>query len=469
MKLTAFRECDIRGHYPDEVNEALMEAVGDAFGYKIIERGREGTDIPVVLVGGDARLTTASLKRGLIGGLIRHELRVADLGRVPTPVVYWAKARYEAAACAMVTASHNPPDWNGLKLMLGPFPPTQDDYRELAEAYHTYSRKSIHVQYAVETWDDCLTTYLKEFVTAFSSDKWLDLSVVVDAGNGCQAGVASHLIRKLDGMVHAIHDVVDGTFPDRHPDSAVPEHLCVLQETVRRTASDFGVAFDGDGDRLNVVDDCGRVLGAERLGMILLKHAFESGNGQTVVLDVKCSMQLERYISQFGFVPVRCKSGHAYMKRMMLERNAAFGIEVSGHLFWGCLEGRDDPLYTACCLGRILVQHKIKLSEWVDRLPVMYLTPDIRIPMEAPRIESVIERCLQGFDGARIETLDGVRLVWEDGYVLVRRSITEAKLTVRMEGENSDSLKRVANRFIRQFTDLERCITSAVERVLTYD
>jgi phosphomannomutase/phosphoglucomutase len=400
-----------------------------------------------------------------LAGLALHDLDIIDLGVLPTPVIYWAKSELSARACAAITASHNPPGWNGLKIMNGEWPPTPEEIRVLgdeSDGDDLFTRKR---RGKIDSWNSCVETYIERLITSFSGRGVGVLSVVLDPGNGCQAGIASRVFSNLGAKVNALHDRRDGTFPERHPDSAIPEHLRKLRDSVVEHGADLGVAFDGDGDRLSVVDDQGRVLGAERLGMVLLEGPLRPGPNVPVIIDLKCSMRLERLAREFGGVPERSKSGHAFMKRMVMERAAVVGVELSGHIFLGSLGGRDDPLHTALLLCVHLVNLGQPLSVIVDKLPAMYMTEDVRVPMDAEDMDRILATCMAGLPGARVETLDGVRLLWEEGWLLVRRSITEPKVTIRLEGERIEDLQRIADRFLRVFPELGPHLEPAIRKV----
>jgi phosphomannomutase/phosphoglucomutase len=290
------------------------------------------------------------------------------------------------------------------------------------------------------------------------------LSVVLDPGTGCQAGVASEVFRGLGAKVIALHDHLDGTFPERHPDCAIAEHLAPLMAAVRDSRANLGVAFDGDGDRMAVVDDLGRILASEHLGMILLKGPLRPEPEMSVIIDLKCSMHLDRLVSKLQGKPIRCKSGHAYMKAMVLEKGAILGVELSGHVFLAILNGRDDPLYTALMLAEYLAGETRPLSSLVDALPRMIMTKDLRIPMAGEEMEHIIEGLKQGPGGARVEMLDGVRLVWEHGWLLARRSITEPKITIRWEGETFKDLKKIGRVLAENFHSLSPHVKRALDQ-----
>lgn len=460
----AVKDCDIRGRYPEEVNEALFLQLGKAFGRQVVSSAHGEQGKPSVVLGCDDRPSTPALKKNFLTGLKAHDLRIMDLGVVPTPVVYWAKERAEAQASAVITASHNPPKFNGLKVMNGMKPPTPDMIWALAEEKVEEEISQFPAPVEVKGWPDAIETYKSEIRERFSGSGIDTLSVVLDPGTGCQSGVASEVFRKLGAKVIALHDHLDGTFPERHPDCAIPEHLVTLMGAVRDSGADLGVAFDGDGDRMAAVDDLGRILASEHLGMILLKGPLRPDPGMPVIIDTKCSMHLDRLVNELQGKPIRCKSGHAYMKEMVLEKGAIMGVELSGHLFLGRLNGRDDPLYTALMLAQYLAGETSPLSSLVDSMPRMIMTKDLRIPMAGEEMERIIEGLKRGPEGARVEMLDGVRLVWDHGWLLARRSITEPKITIRWEGETLEDLKRIGRVLAENFQRLSPHVERALEQ-----
>lgn len=458
------KDCDIRGRYPDEVNETLLLRVGQAFGRRISDAAKVDGKPPAVVVGCDDRPSTPVLKKSFMKGLRAHSLHIQDLGIVPTPVVYWAKEKLEAQASAVITASHNPPEFNGLKVMHGDRPPTPEMIRKLAEGKEGMEVPERPKPGKVEPWPGVLDVYMSELVEGFSGKGIDTLSVVLDPGTGCQSGVASRVFRELGADVIALHDHLDGRFPERGPDCAVAENLAGLMTAVRDSGAQLGVAFDGDGDRIAVVDDRGRILASEHLGMILLKGPLPPDQGVPVIIDLKCSMHLDDLVTRMGVNPVRCKSGHAYMKEMVLDQGAVMGIELSGHVFLGVLKGRDDPLYTALVLAAHLAEDARPLSGLVDELPSMIMTPDLRIPMAEEEIRRILETLQQGLEGARVEMLDGVRLVWDYGWLLVRKSITEPKITIRWEGQTLKDLERVGRLLAENFQSLSPHVNKALEQ-----
>jgi len=315
----------------------------------------------------------------------------------------------------------------------------------------------------VQALEGAVDEYLQERSSAFADRGVAALSVVLDAGGGCQAGVAARLFRTLGARVTAIHDELDPTFSRRHPDCAVPEHLEAMRAAVVRERADVGIAFDGDGDRLAVVDDRGRAASAEQVAMLLLEGAVRLPPGGPVILDVKSSMHLEERVRLAGGVPARCRSGHAFIKRAVITRGAALGAEVTGHVFLGELGGIDDPLHTALLLCAWLAASGRPLSAWIDALPRLSISPDIRIRMKPDELDALLEACPRRLSGAA-DLTDGIRLVWPHGWLLVRRSVTEQACTLRFEGRDPRDLEAVVDRFTGAFPELRDAVASALAR-----
>lgn len=464
MNTAAFKDCDIRGTYPDQVNEDIFARVGRELGRILADETPEGAPAPTIVIGGDGRHSTPALLEATIRGLASSPVEIVDLGKpVPTPAVYWAKHTLGAKASVIVTASHNPANWDGLKVMDGQMPPRPEDIQALAvragESADIPDPDPAHVHVRPGIVED----YMQAMVDRFGAQKLDELKVVVDPGNGCLSGIASEVFRRLGAEVVALFDHVDPDFSERNPDCAVGENLAVLVRTVRETGAAFGVGFDGDGDRIAVVDDAGRILGSERLAMLLFQGAV-SAEARDVILDIKCSMHLERAVSAAGGTPRRSRSGHAYMKRLVIEHDAVVGVELSGHVFLGEIAGRDDPLYTALLLADWLALQDAPMSALVDAFPPMFMTDDIRVAMDKPAIDRLLTALAEGYDGAEVQSIDGVRLVWPKGWLLARRSITEPKVTIRFEGETAADLKQIAAGFTDRFPELRAEVEAAVAK-----
>ena len=359
----AVKECDIRGPWPEEVDATFFEQAGRNFGATVAGGSFAGFHPATVVVGGDGRASTPALRAALQGGLLAEGVDVFDVvGATPTPALYWIRQVLAAQAVAIVTASHSPPHWNGLKVMNGPLPPTPAEVEALDVA--PPPRREAGRRHAI---GNVVDTYVAARIAPFAAAGLPGLDVVVDPGGGCMAGVASRAFRELGAAVDALHDELDPAFRQRHPDCAVPKHLAELAARVPAIGAAMGVAFDGDGDRLAVIDDRGRYVPAEKVAMLLVEGPLAVRPGDVVVLDIKASMQLERAVARRGGIPVRMKSGHAYMKRAVIERGAVLGSEVSGHLFFGALSGIDDPLHALLPQRVVLHLHSVNALAWEVR------------------------------------------------------------------------------------------------------
>lgn len=458
--VTALKDCDIRGTYSDEVYEELIEGAALGFGKKIFSGyDANNGEKPLVVLAGDGRVSTPSLKISAMKGLKTSALRILDAGIVPTNIAYWIKEKKKAQAITIITASHNPPNYNGMKLMNGEYPPSPEEIYSLAD--YIGESTSNNEDAEVEYWPESVLEYQKELVGKFRG-KLQGLKVVVDPGNGCLSGIASDVYRKLGAEVVVINDFRDGNFPGRLPDCAIPANLTGLCKAVLDNKADFGVAFDGDGDRIAIVDNCGRFVRTEHVAMILLRERLKDMPGQNVIIDVKCSSKLENLIINMGCNPQRCKSGHGFMKKMVIKTEANMGVELSGHIFIKELSGRDDPLYSSLIFAGIVNKLENSLEQEVEILPSMYTTEDIRVKLNKERIDEIINLSKTSFEDAHIDSIDGTRVVFENGWILARKSITEPKITVRLEGNTPSDLEAIAQKFNLVFDDMENYVIKAV-------
>jgi len=453
----AVKECDIRGPWPDEVDATLFDQVGRNFGATVAAARFAGLNPATVVVGGDGRASTPALRSALQDGLLAEGVDVFDVvGAAPTPALYWMRQVLAAQAIAIVTASHSPPHWNGLKVMNGPLPPTPADVKALDAA--PPPRRAAGRRHPI---GGILDAYVAARLAPFAGAGLSGLKLVVDPGGGCMSGVASRAFRELGTIVDALHDELDPAFRQRHPDCAVPGHLTELAVRVPAVGAAMGVAFDGDGDRLAIIDDRGHFVPAEKVAMLLVDGPVSVRPGEVVVLDIKASMQLERAVVRRGGQAVRMKSGHAHMKRAVIERGAVLGSEVSGHLFFGALAAIDDPLFAALTLARWLAGGGVPLSERVDALPAFHLSPDLRLSLSDAEIDALLQSLPGRFPDAEAQRIDGVRLVWPEGWLLARHSITEAACTLRFEGEDATALAAIRSRFVAAYPALVPALDAA--------
>ena len=437
--MSCFRTCDVRGTYPAEVNEDLFRRIGQAVARRWAARAE-------VLIGHDCRIASRALHSALIHGLLEGGAKtVLDLGRVPTPLIYYGKRTLSVPVAMSVTASHNPPEHHGLKLLLPDGPAQSDDLAWLeANCPVDLPRRSGGSHRTI----DLLSTYLGYLRSTWS--EWgiqpsgrSPVDVVADAGNGAWSGIAPQFLRSLGIMCTAINDEPDGRFPGRSPDCSNPRNLTELAHRVRSQGAHIGLAWDGDGDRLAVVDDEGRSVSADALGLLLLP-SFQAGSGRSILLDVKMSRVLQREIVARGFQPVIERSAHCSLERAMREHKCVFGCEYSGHYFFRELDGADDGLYAALHLCRAVARSG-SLSEAVRRLPPIFITPDIRMSASREDSDTILAGIERAFPAATISRLDGVGVDLGEASFLLRRSVSEDKLTLRVEGNSPESLWRTVS------------------------
>lgn len=454
--MSIYKACDIRGVYGEELDEEIALRLGGAIG-SLLEKGE-------VLVGGDVRVHTPPLKEALIRGL-RAWCEVIDLGIIPTPVLFFAQRTLGIWPCVMVTASHNPPAFNGIKVMLGRLPVRPEDIVEIQRRVDQgamSAKRELHAYRTVDLKGDYVAWIEGTFSGKFTGDP--RLKVVVDAGNGCYAEIAPQVFRELGFKVMPLFCMIDGHFPNRDPNPAVPDHLSDLCATVVATKADLGVAFDGDGDRVVFVEDRGQVVSSDQAIVLFVRHLLEAEAGEKVVYDLKCSTMVRREIEARGGIPLMEKSGHAFIKRRMIVEQALFGGEISGHFFYRALGGSDDGLYSALRMGDFLRRAGRSLSKIAGDVPRLPATPDLRIPWDSADQERILNQIAWHFPPERVERLDGVRVQFERGWGLIRESITEPKLTLRFEGETLSDLREVMEGFLEPVPTLRTKVLKEAER-----
>lgn len=444
--MSIFKDCDIRGIYGKELKEDAVYRIGRALA-TISGSGR-------FYVGGDVRVSTPQLKAALIRGLLESGAHVLDMGIIATPMLYFALSRGGAENGATVTASHNPKQYNGVKFMLGGTPVTAG----------TISR----VEQAVLQADFCSGEGTLERVDmktpylAFLLDRFAGvlkgLKVVVDAGNGAMSEIAPAAFRQAGAEVVELYCEADGSFPNRTPNPAEYDKLTALSEAVRRARADYGVAFDGDGDRAVFADDNGEIVISERSFALFVRYLLRNG-ASPVVYDQKSSSVVKDAILSAGGEPVMERSGHMFIKKRFLELGARLAGEVSGHFFFGEL-GYDDGLYAALMLGKMLRDYGKKLSELLSDIVPRPITPDLRFPVPYGEMDGVLAR-MRGIalDGETVSEMDGVRIEGKDGWMLVRKSVTAEQMTLRIEAKDVSELVQFAKRAMKVLpASAEECL-----------
>jgi len=438
-----FKAYDIRGVVGQTIDEAFAEHLGRAFGSEAVAAGEKA-----IVVGRDGRLSGPGLVAALMRGLASTGLDVVDLGAVTTPMLYYVAATRGKHGCRsgiQVTGSHNPKDYNGFKMVLAGRAIYGEDIQRLRERIEAE-------RYASGKGRTARMDIAAEYKHRITSDAKLarKMSIVVDSGNGIPGASAPGILRALGCQVDEMYSEVDGDFPNHHPDPSKPENLAELIQRVKRTDAEIGLAFDGDGDRLGVVTKDGQIIYPDRQLMLLAADVLSRNKGATVIFDVKSSQRLAPAIRAAGGVPMIYKTGHSLIKAKMAEIKAPIAGEMSGHIFFGeRWYGFDDATYTAARLLEILSRSKDP-SAVLNALPQSFNTPELNVPCaEGEHHRLVLElqaRLADGrlaFAGAEVNTIDGLRVDWPDGFGLIRGSNTTPVLVMRFEGHTAAALHRI--------------------------
>jgi len=457
--MSIFKACDIRGTYPDELDEKIFYKIGRALPAIL-----EGKHRANVLIAGDVRISTPPLKNSLARGLADAGAVVLDAGVIPTPAAYFAHRKIKTAALLIVTSSHNPAHYNGLKVMPGEMPITDEEIKELerATSEQDYREGEAPRPEKMEVLDD----WKKKLIERFQGlrGKSSGLAVVVDAGNGCMSECAPTVLKELGFGVTELFCTPDGNFPNRQPNSAVEKYLSALKSKVRETGADVGVAFDGDGDRVSFIDETGHFLRPEEATVILMRRLFSSASkgGEKFVYDNKLSEMLRRECVRLGGAALAERSGHAYIKRRMITEDALFGAEVSGHYFYRELAGGDDALFSALFMLETILEEKRPLSELKTSVPAYFITEDIRIPLPADEQDLILKKIEEYWKDAGVSKIDGLKIFVERGWGLVRKSITEPLLTLRFEAKSEEDIASVIDEVLGGVPELKKAVRKSV-------
>ena len=433
---TILREYDIRGVVGKTLNDTDAHAIGRAFAAVVTEAGGRR-----VAVGRDGRLSSPMIEAALVDGLVEGGVAVTRVGLGPTPMLYFAVNTLEVDGGLMVTGSHNPADYNGFKLMLGKKPFFGADIQRLGRIAASPPPARARGDVAERRLVDA---YVARLLADYDGVR--PLHVAWDAGNGATGAVLQRLVAGLPGRHLLLNETIDGRFPAHHPDPTEAKNLAQLQQAVLDHGCDLGIAFDGDGDRIGVIDGKGRILWGDQLMVVLAGDVIRAKPGATIIADVKASQVLFDEISRFGGTPLMWRTGHSLIKTKMAETGAPLAGEMSGHIFYADrYYGYDDALYAAVRLLGILARAGESLAAWRDRLPVVVNTPELRFPCADTRkfavIDEVRERLRRA--GATMSDIDGVRVRTADGWWLLRASNTQDVLVARAEGRDAAGLDRL--------------------------
>jgi phosphomannomutase/phosphoglucomutase len=433
MDAKTFREYDIRGIVGTQITEADVTQLGGAFGTYMVRQGKRR-----VTMGRDVRPSSDLFREALLEGMLDTGLQVTDLGICPTPVFYFSIRHLEAEGGIMITASHNPPEYNGFKICNGPdtiFGPEIQSLRQIMDDGDFVNGRGSLDSY------DIVTPYHKNILNHIKLDS--KLRIGVDAANAVAGPVAVPLFRKLGCEVHDLYCEPDGTFPNHEPDPTVLENLQDLIALVKREKLDVGLAYDGDGDRIGVVDHRGQVVFGDRLMIIYAREILSRRPGATFISEVKCSKTLYDDIEKRGGKAIMWKTGHSLIKKKMKEVDAALAGEMSGHMFFADRYfGFDDAIYASCRLLEILSKSGKTIAELLEGIPATVVTPEIRVDCPDEVKFNLVERVKAHLsEKYSIIDIDGVRVLFDHGWGLVRASNTQPALVLRFEAETEAQLQ----------------------------
>ena len=460
--MALFREYDIRGIVGEELTEDMAERIGRAYGSLAVRAGAKA-----VAVGRDGRTSAMQMRAAVLKGLLGCGLDVVDIGVCPTPLLYYALFTLPVGGGVMITASHNPPQYNGFKLCLG-----KDSMHGAAiqALKHDIDKGDFVTGHGTVSEHPIIPDYMAFIKKSFAHVKAGALHVVVDCGNGMGGPVGPAALRLLGCRVTGMYEDVDGRFPNHDPDPTVEDNLKDLISKVRETKADVGIAYDGDADRIGAVDEHGDILWGDRLLVLYARDILAEKPGCTVISEVKASQSLYDDIQRRGGRPIMWKTGHSLIKAKMKEERAALAGEMSGHMFFADRYfGYDDAIYASCRLIEILTKAGKSLSSLLADLPKTSVTPEIRVDCPdavkfdlAKKVQARLTERARSVNPAQeprireVITIDGIRVVFEDGWGLIRASNTQPALVLRFEASSPDRLTAIRTLIETELADARR-------------
>lgn len=438
-----FRAYDIRGIVGEGFTPDNIYTIGLAIGSEAIERAAG-----VIALGRDGRLSGPELLQAMQAGILASGCNVININEVTTPILYYAAAIIGSQSGAMLSGSHNPPNYNGIKIVIGGETLYEDAIQKLY-------RRIVNKDFKFGSGSLEKINIIDNYIKRINSDVKLSrkLKVVIDCGNGVGGIVAPKLFRMLGCDVTELYCEVDGNFPNHHPDPSVPANLKDLVALVKAKQADVGLAFDGDADRVGVISEQGEIIAADRMLILFAIDFLSRHPGITIPFDVKCSRHVAEQITEHGGVPLMYKTGHSLIKSKMKEIGALLAGELSGHMFikerWF---GFDDGVYVAARFLEMLANSKKSCGEIFAQLPNSINTPELKVSIAEEQKFSFMKKLVQTtkFPGGKINTIDGIRVDYSDGFGLVRSSNTTPCLVMRFEGDTKEALERIQNAFKEQ-------------------
>lgn len=446
-----FRAYDIRGVVENALTPDATQQIGQAFATEALAQGQK-----TVVIGRDGRLSSPELAQRLSEGLRAGGCDVIDVGMVPTPVLYYATHKLKTGTGIMVTGSHNPPQYNGLKMLIDGNTLYGDGIKAF---YHMIVEDRVNHGEGTHSETNVIPDYLDTIVNDIKLEK--SLNIAVDCGNGVAGVLATELFTRLGCKVTELFCDVDGNFPNHHPDPSKPENLVDLQKVMGENALDLGLAFDGDGDRVGILDDEKNILWADRQMMLYSADVLKRKPGAQIIFDIKSTSNLATYIKDHGGEPLMWKTGHSFIKAKMKETGAELAGEMSGHIFfkerWF---GFDDGLYSAARMLEIVSQRNERSSAIFEELPDSFNTPELQIDFKEGEHYKFMTKFIDEatFENADIVTIDGIRVNYANGWGLIRPSNTTPCLVLRFEANNENTLTEIQNIFREQLLSVNNTL-----------
>ena len=446
-----FREYDIRGIVPEQINELSIKAIASAIATKCYDE-----KVHELALGRDGRLSGSKIINALSKELRLLGINIVNVGIVTSPLLYFAAKKLNSMSGVMITGSHNPKNYNGFKIVINDKPVSGTEMLSLISNEIIHSKEAGSEIFK----EDLMKEYIYEVIaqTSKSSKK---IKVVVDCGNGSAGEIAPRLMRALGHEVIELFCEIDGNFPNHHPDPGKLENLQDLIRTVKKEDADIGIAFDGDGDRLGVVSNLGEIIYPDQLMMIFSKSVLQNSQNKEIVFDVKCTNLLGEIITNAGGIPIMSPTGHFHIKNTLKKTNAPLAGEMSGHIFFNDQwYGFDDGHYSAFRLIEIMKNSQSSLSSIFQELPKAFSTPEMNIDVDEDKKFKIVEGFITNsdFGDGEKNTVDGLRVNFKDGWGLLRASNTTPKLVLRFEAKSHARLKEIQDIFLVQLKKIDESI-----------
>ena len=437
-----FREYDIRGIYGEDIDEEVSYLIGRAFASKLTKLGLNKT-----VLAHDNRLSSPVIKENLLKGLVDSGITVYDLGLASTPMCYFATNYYNVNTSMMITASHNPKEYNGFKFSYNGIHNAFGD--QVREIYDIIEKKDFVDGQGKVIPKDIRSEYIKLLTSNIKLGK-RKIKVVYDCGNGTTSIIADDIFKQLNVEAIPLYNISDGSFPNHHPDPCVEENNRDLKEMVIKNKADLGVGFDGDGDRVGVIDEKGNMIDIDKYMIIMWRYLYDKVNKKEGFFDVKCTKALEDELIKLGVKPVETRTGNSYTRKISHDGNYPLGGELSGHVYYrDKFPGYDDGLYAGIRIVERLSHTNEKLSELLNGINKYYSTKELKIQVEDTEKFKIIDKVKEYAinKNYNIVTLDGVKVKFDDGFALVRASNTGPNITMRYEGNTKIRLKEIEDEF----------------------